>query len=124
MTVPAATIPTVPGDLELMPAPSLGPAAVAAELLGRIRAELPLIGELGEGDQVLVAAWLTGLRSARTRRAYAGDMVAWLGWLTERDTEVLAARRVHVDLWAATWLDAGSGGLERAAPPVGAVLVL
>ena len=81
---------------------------LAAELLGRIRAELPVIGELGERDQVLVSAWLTGLRSARTRRAYAGDMAAWLGWLAARDTDVLAAGRVHVDLWAATWLGAGA----------------
>ena len=85
-----------------------GPTALAAELLGRMRAELPAIGELGERDQVLVSAWLTGLRSARTRRAYAGDMAAWLGWLADRDTDVLAAGRVHVDLWAATWLDAGT----------------
>jgi integrase/recombinase XerD len=49
-----------------------------------------------------VAAWLTGLRSARTRRAYAGDVTAWLGWLAERDTGALAAGRVHVDLRAAT----------------------
>jgi integrase/recombinase XerD len=56
------------------------PAVLAAELLGRVRAELPVIGGLGERDQVLVAAWLTGLRSARTRRAYAGDVVAWLGY--------------------------------------------
>jgi site-specific recombinase XerD len=55
-----------------------------------------------------VAAWLTGLRSAQTRRAYAGDLVAWVGWLGGQDAEVLAAGRVHVDLWAATWLDAGA----------------
>jgi hypothetical protein len=64
---------------ELRAAAAAGPAAVAAELTGRIRAELPVIGALGERDQVLVAAWLTGLRSPRTRRAYAGDLVAWLG---------------------------------------------
>jgi integrase/recombinase XerD len=67
-----------------------------------------MIGGLDERDQVLVAAWLTGLRSARTRRAYAGDMAAWLGWLAARDTGALAAGRVHVDLWAATWLDDGA----------------
>jgi integrase/recombinase XerD len=115
MTLPAATIRTMPSDLELMPAPSAGPAVLAAELTGRIRAELPVIGELGERDEVLVAAWLTGLRSARTRRAYAGDVVAWLGWLADQDTGVLAAGRVHVDLWAATWLDAGAAasGVRR-----------
>ena len=97
------------GDLEPLPGrvlsavPGVGPAALAAELLGRVRAELPVTGELGEREQVLVAAWLTGLRSARTRRAYAGDVTAWLGWLADRDTDVLAAGRVHVDLWAAQY---------------------
>jgi integrase/recombinase XerD len=52
--------------------------------------------------------WLTGLRSARTRRAYAGDVAAWLGWLADRETGALAAGRVHVDLWAATQLDDGA----------------
>jgi integrase/recombinase XerD len=55
-----------------------------------------------------VAAWLTGRRSARTRRAYAGDVVAWLAWLADRDTGALAAGRVHADLLAATQLDAGA----------------
>ena len=104
----------MPGDLERLPArvlpppPGAGPAGLAAELLGRVRAELPAVGGLGEREQVLVSAWLTGLRSARTRRAYAGDVAAWLGWLAGRDTEALAAGRVHVDLWAATQLDAGA----------------
>lgn len=35
---------------------------------------------------------------ARTRRAYAGDVMAWLGWLADRETDVLAAGRVHADL--------------------------
>jgi hypothetical protein len=35
-------------------------------------------------------------------------VVAWLGWLADRGTDVLAAGRVHVDLWAATQLDAGA----------------
>ena len=114
MPVPGATIRAMPGDLEPLPPrvlptrPGAGPAGLAAELLGRVRAELPIIGELGGREQVLVAAWLTGLRSARTRRAYAGDVAAWLAWLAERDTDVLAAGRVHVDLWAATQLDAGA----------------
>jgi integrase/recombinase XerD len=34
--------------------------------------------------------------------------VAWIGWLAERRTEVLAAGRAHVDLWAATQLDTGA----------------
>jgi len=101
-------------DLERLPVPvppagpGAGPAVVAAELLGWVRAELPVVGGLGEREQFLVSAWLTGLRSARTRRAYAADVVAWLGWLADRDTGVLAAGRVHVDLWAATQLGAGT----------------
>ena len=55
-----------------------------------------------------MAAWLTGLRSARTRRAYSGDVAAWLGWLAARDTCALAAGRAHVDLWAAVQLDDGA----------------
>jgi integrase/recombinase XerD len=114
MSVPGDTIRAMSGDLERLPVPlsaaalGPGPAAVAGELLGRVRAELPVVGELGEREQVLVAAWLTGLRSARTRHAYAGDVVAWLGWLAGRETAALAAGRVHVDLWAATQLGDGA----------------
>ncbi len=35
-------------------------------------------------------------------------MAAWLGWLAERETDALAAGRVHVDLWAATQLHDGA----------------
>ena len=56
MSVPAATIRTMPGGLELLPVPATSPAVLAAELLGRSRTELPVIGVLGERDQVLVAA--------------------------------------------------------------------
>ena len=114
VSVPRATIPAMPGDLDRLSAPvspaapGAGPAVLAGELLGRVRAELPTVSELGEREQVLVAAWLTGLRSTRTRRAYAADVVAWLAWLTERKTGALAAGRVHVDLWAATQLDGGA----------------
>jgi hypothetical protein len=68
----------MPGDLEPLPArllaaaPHTSPAVLAAELLGRVRAGLPMVGGLGEREQVPVAVWLTVLRSARTRRAYAG----------------------------------------------------
>ena len=68
MPVPGATIRAMPGDLEPLPAAACGagPAVLAAELLGRVPAELPVINDLGEREQILVAAWLTGLRSART----------------------------------------------------------
>ena len=56
MPVPGATIRAMPGDLERLPAPvspaapGAGPAAVAGELLGRVRAELPAGGGLGERE--------------------------------------------------------------------------
>lgn len=59
-------------------------------------------------EEVLAAAWLMSLRSARTRRAYAGDLRAWLAWLAGRGIDVLAARRVHVDLWVAGQQDLGA----------------
>ena len=42
--------------------------------------------------------------------SYRDLHLAWAGggWLADRETEVLAAGRVHADLWAATWLDAGA----------------
>ena len=85
-----------------------GPAAIAAELLARTRAELPVLAGLGEREELLAAAWLASLRAPRTRRAYAGDVRGWLGWLAERGTDVLDAGRVHVDLWAAGQQDRGA----------------
>ena len=60
-----------------------------------------MLAGLGDREELLAAAWLTSLRSPRTKPAYAGDLRGWLRWLTERGTEVLDARRVHVDLWVA-----------------------
>ena len=85
-----------------------GPAAIAAELLARTRAELPVLAGLGEREELLAAAWLASLRAPRTRRAYAGDIRGWLGWLAERGTDVLDAGRVHVDVWAAGQQDQGA----------------
>lgn len=42
-------------------------------------------------DRLLVAAWLTSLRSARTRRSYAADLPSWQSWLTPRGTQILCA---------------------------------
>ena len=78
-----------------------GREAVATELLAWVRAELPAVATMGAREQLLDAAWLASLRSARTRRAYAGDLAGWLSWLGERGTNVLAAGRVHADLWVA-----------------------
>jgi hypothetical protein len=33
------------------------------------------------------------LRSARTRRSYAGDLLGWRAWLDERGIELLGAGR-------------------------------
>ena len=80
---------------------------MAAELVYRVRAELPVTGELGEREQVLVSALLTGMRSARACRAYAGDIAAWLGWLTERGPARLRLGGCTWTCGAATQLDAG-----------------
>jgi site-specific recombinase XerD len=85
-----------------------GPVAIAAELLARTRAELPVLAGLGEREELLAAAWLASLRAPRTRRAYAGDIRGWLGWLAGRGTDVLDAGRVHVDVWAAGQQDRGA----------------
>jgi site-specific recombinase XerD len=70
--------------------------------------ELPALAGLAQRERLIASAWLSSLRSARTRRAYAGDLLAWLGWLGPRGVEVLAAQRVHVDLWVTGQADAGA----------------
>jgi|SRR5215467_7697414 len=92
---------------------ALSPAAqgqllAATELVARVRAELPALAYLGPREELLAAAWLMSLRAARTRRAYAGDLRAWLAWLGERGIDVLAAGRVHADLWVAGQLEDGA----------------
>jgi integrase len=85
-----------------------GRETVAAELLARIRAELPTVTAMGEREQLLAAAWLMSLRAPRTRRAYVGDLDGWLTWLGDRGADVLAATRVHVDLWVAAQQEHGA----------------
>lgn len=91
---------------ELVPAAESG--ALAHELLGRAVAEFPVLLEVSERERLLVAAWLASLRSKRTRRAYLQDVRAWLGWCAERGVDVLAAGRVHVDLWVGGLGDVGA----------------
>jgi len=59
-------------------------------------------------EKLAAAAWLMTYRSPRTRRAYAGDLAGWLGWLCGIGVDVLHARRVHVDLWVRQLLDDGA----------------
>lgn len=97
VAVVAAGAPSRPGPSTAMLAhPAVG---TAGELVAHVLAELPALGVLGGRDRVLAAAWLASLRSARTRRAYAGDLLGWTAWLAERSLEVPGAGRVHVDLW-------------------------
>jgi site-specific recombinase XerD len=88
------------------------PAAVV--LLDRLDAEHPTLAVLPARERLLVAAWLAGYRSARTRRAYALDLSAWLDWLHGLGVDVLAARRVHVDLWVRHLLDTGAASSSTA----------
>lgn len=48
----------------------------------------------------LVAAWLLGYDSARTRRAYARDLADWLAFCRQYGLEPLGALRAHVDAYA------------------------
>jgi integrase/recombinase XerD len=73
-----------------------------------VRAELPHLAGLDRPTELLAAAWLMSLRAARTRRAYAADLRAWLTWLDERGIGVLAAGRVHADMWVAGQLENGA----------------
>jgi site-specific recombinase XerD len=84
-------------------------AAMAGELVAHVVAELPALAALEDRDRLLAAAWLASLRSARTRRSYAGDLLVWQAWLAERGLEVLGAGRVHVDVWVRAQQHAGAG---------------
>ena len=48
----------------------------AAELVARVRTELPAMAGLSAREELVAAAWLMSLRSARTRRAYAGSLAS------------------------------------------------
>jgi hypothetical protein len=71
--------------------PDAGAGEDRVECGGEVRAavadheldSLPAVA-VREREQLLAAAWLTSLRSPRTRRAYSGDLRAWLSWLAER----------------------------------------
>ena len=111
VTAAAVTAAAVTAGGDLVPwagARPPGPVAIAAELLARTRTELPVLAGLGEREELLAAAWLASLRAPRTRRAHAGDVRGWLGWLAERGVDVLGAGRVHVDVWVAGQQDRGA----------------
>ncbi len=95
-----ASSPVVP------PGPAVG---MAVELVDHVLAELPALAVLDGRDRLLAAAWLASLRSARTRRSYAADLLGWQAWLTDRGVAVLEASRVQVDLWVRTQQHAGAG---------------
>ena len=104
VTTAAVVVPGRPGTSAVVA--SLGGREVVAELLAVVEAEYPVLADRPGGERVMVATWLAGYRSARTRRAYAADLTRWLDWLAARELEPLQARRVHVDLWVRQLLDA------------------
>ena len=125
MNSPADADPTTTGDnlvttprCALVAARRGGDAAavplVAEALLAQLDTEHPSLAGLPARERLLAAAWLAAYRSARTRRAYAGDLAAWLDWLHGLDVDVLAARRVHVDLWVRQLLDPGAASSSTA----------
>lgn len=82
---------------------------VAGELVAHVLAELPALAVLEDRERLVAAAWLASLRSARTRRSYAADLLGWRAWLVQRGVDVLTAGRVHLDLWVRAQQDAGAG---------------
>lgn len=104
----------VPAAVSGVDVTSAGVGPVAGALLSRLDTEHPVLAALPVRDRLLAAAWLGSYRSARTRRAYAGDLAAWLDWLREIDLDTLDARRVHVDLWVRQLLDAGAAASSTA----------
>lgn len=104
----------VPATAAVVDVAPAGAGPVAGALLSRLDAEHPALADLPVRERLLAAAWLGSYRSARTRRAYAGDLAAWLDWLRGIDVDTLGARRVHVDLWVRQLLDAGSAASSTA----------
>ena len=76
-----------------MIATRMAPAeGMAGELVAHVLDELPTLTVLDDDrDRLLAAAWLASLRSARTRSAYAGDLLACRAWLTGRGLKLLVA---------------------------------
>jgi hypothetical protein len=111
---PAVLLPAPPPqfDLELgmtALAPVGSAAGMVGELVAHVLAELPAVAVLDGRDRLLAAAWLASLRSARTRRSYAADLLGWRGWLAGRGFELLEATRVQLDLWVRTQQAGGAG---------------
>ena len=104
-----ATPSTSPALVVVAPAASSPAAGMAGELVADVLVELPALAVLTDRDRLLAAAWLASLRSARTRRSYAGDLLGWQGWLAGHGIELLAATRVQVDLWVRIQQTAGAG---------------
>jgi integrase/recombinase XerD len=120
-SLPAVTIPADAVALDPVaaaPTPettretAAAPAAVA--LLAQLDADHPALAVRPARERLLAAAWLAGYRSDRTRRAYALDLTAWLEWLHTLEVDVLAARRVHVDLWVRQLLDTAAAASSTA----------
>jgi len=98
----------VPTAAAMVDAAPIGAGPATTALLSRLDTEHPALAQLPTRERLLAATWLGSYRSARTRRAYAGDLAAWLDWLSGLEVDVLHVRRVHVDLWARHLLDSGA----------------
>jgi integrase/recombinase XerD len=79
---------------------------------------LPAAGD--DRARRLSAAWLLGYPSLATRRNYALDLAAWLGFCDQHGIDPLEARRVHVDAWARA-LQAGGAAPRTTARRLAAV---
>ncbi|MCY7341074.1 MAG: tyrosine-type recombinase/integrase [Pseudonocardia sp.] len=105
---PGTLAPTNTGPTTREPAGATRPVAVAGELLARLDVEHAALSGLPTRERLLAATRLGSYRSARTRRAYAGHLAAWLGWLCEIDLDALHVLQVHVNLYVRQLLDTGA----------------
>lgn len=87
---------------ELLPSPGNTPAPAGSGRYGPLSApDAPTGADEGATVDQLVNRWLVSLRSAQTRRAYAGDITGWLGYCAASDLDpVTEIRNWHVHAYA------------------------
>lgn len=76
------------------------PRYVGSSLPAVTAIALPALPGAGPDPAALVLAWLAGKRSVHTRRAYGRDLVGWLTWCANNDTDPLGAVETHAAGWA------------------------
>jgi integrase/recombinase XerD len=94
------------------------PAQLRAVLVQAVE-QLPALPPADPADRygirALTVLWLEADKTEHTRRAYFGDVAAWLDWCDRTGLDPLRARRADVDAWKATLTVVGRDGSVRKA---------